>query len=147
MQINMGEPYWLFDRSQVRRLEADALYVGDFAVRSSKGFWSPVPVAVFYTPHPREGYTNSYFGVYKSLARLDMPTWMICDATSVAEHTWQGFEMEGEVIFSRWRHDMRCFSFGGPYVDGGADYLRVVGTADLLRPVDVRIFDGICKVV
>jgi len=109
MQINMGEPYWLFDRSQVKRLEADALYVGDFAVRSSKGLWSSIPVAVFYTPKPREGYTNSYFGVYKSQARLDMPTWVICDATSVAEHTWEGLEMKGEVIFSRWRHTLGVF--------------------------------------
>jgi hypothetical protein len=147
MQINMGEPYWLFDRSQVRRLEADALYVGDFAVRSSKGLWSSIPVAVFYTPKPREGYTNHYFGAYKSQARLDMPTWMICDATSVATHLWHGLEMKGEVIFSRWRHDFRCFSFGGPYVDGGADYTRVVGLTNLAKNVSLRLVDGIFKVI
>lgn len=147
MQINMGEPYWLFDRSQVRRLEADALYVGDFAVRSSKGIWSSIPVAVFYTPKPREGYTNHYFGVYKSQVRHDMPTWMICDATSVATHLWHGLEMKGEVIFSRWRHDFRCFSFGGPYVDGGADYTRVVGLTNLAKNVSLRLVDGIFKVI
>jgi hypothetical protein len=147
MQINMGEPYWLFDRSQVRRLEADALYVGDFAVRSSKGLWSSVPVAVFYTPKPREGYTNHYFGVYKSQVRHDMPTWMICDATSVATHLWHGLEMKGEVIFSRWRHDFRCFSFGGPYVVGGVDYTRVVGLTNLAKNVSLRLVDGIFKVI
>ena len=147
MQINMGEPYWLFDRSQVKRLEADALYVGDFAVRSSKGLWSSIPVAVFFTPSPREGRTNNYFGVYKSQARLDMPTRMICDATSVAEHTWEGLEMKGEVIFSRWRHDFRCFSFGGPCVDGGPDYLRVVGLSNLAKRVSLRLVDGIFKVI
>lgn len=147
MQINMGEPYWLFDRSQVRRLEADALYVGDFAVRSSKGLWSSIPVAVFFTPSPREGRTNNYFGVYKSQARLDMPTWMICDATSVADHTWEGLEMKGEVIFSRWRHDFRCFSFGGPCVDGGPDYLRVVGLTNLAKRVSLRLVDGMFKVI
>lgn len=147
MQINMGEPYWLFDRAQVQRLEPGALYVGDFAVQGQKGVWSSVPVAVFYATTPREKYPNRYFGVYKSQRRLDMPTWVICDATSVAEHTWQGLEMKGEVIFSRWRHDYRCFSFGGPYVDGGPDYLRVVGLRDLARPVGVKVVDGICKVV
>ena len=147
MQINMGEPYWLFDRSQVRRLEPESIYVGDFAVRSSKGLWSSIPVAVFYTPKPREGYTNHYFGVYKSQARLDMPTWMICDATSVATHLWHGLEMKGEVIFSRWRHDFRTFSFSGPCVDGGPDYTRVVGLTNLAKNVSLRLVDGIFKVI
>ncbi len=147
MQINMGEPYWLFDRKQVQRLEPSAIYVGDLAVQSQKGVWSGIPVAVFYTPEPREGYTNHYFGVYKSQTRRDMPTWMICDATSVAEHTWGGLEMKGEVIFSRWRHDFRTFSFDGPYVDGGPDYMRVVGLQEIAKPVRLRLVNGIFKVI
>jgi hypothetical protein len=147
MQINMGEPYWLFDRKQVQRLEPSAIYVGDLAVRGLKGLWSDVPVAVFYTPEPREGRTNHYFGVYKSQTRRDMPTWMICDATSAAEHTWDGLEMKGEVIFSRWRHDFRSFSFGGPCVDGGPDYLRVVGLQEIAKPVRLRLVNGIFKVI
>jgi len=147
MQINMGEPYWLFDRKQVQRLEPESFYVGDLAVRGLKGLWTDIPVAVFYTPEPREGRTNNYFGVYKSQTRRDMPTWVICDATSAAEHVWGGLEMKGEVIFSRWRYDFRLFSFGGPYVDGGPASPRGGGLVSLTKPVSLRLVNGIFKVV
>lgn len=149
MQINMGEPYWLFDRSQVQRLEKEAIYVGDLAIKSRRGMWSEVPAAVFYTPKPRVGYTNHYFGVYKSpsLSADGIPTWAICDASSVAEHIWSGIELKGEVIFSRWRHDFRNFSFGGPCVDGGPDYMRVVGVLMGINRVSLKLDSGIFRVI
>jgi hypothetical protein len=55
--------------------------------------------------------------------------------------------MKGEVIFSRWRHDFRTFSFGGPYVDGGPDYMRVVGLQEIAKPVRLRLVNGIFKVI
>ena len=149
MYINRGEPYWLFDHDAVREIEPESVYVADLAVRVGQG-WSDSPVAVFYTPRPRGGYTNKYFGVYQQGGLLAMgraQKWLICDATSAAEHEWEGLALNDEVIFSRWRRDFRGFSFKGEtWVDGGPDYFRSVGNFRACEQVKVVVRDGVLAV-
>jgi hypothetical protein len=147
-KINIGEPYWTDIGLEIaRKIEPEAIYVADLAVRFLKGDWWAQPVAVFYTPNQREGYTNNYFGLYKgpTLWR-NREALFVCDATSVAEHEWVGLEYDGEVVFSRWVHDFRSHPKIDVAVDGGPDYTRYVGNFRACKEVRLVLRDGIFEV-
>jgi hypothetical protein len=145
--INLGNPFWRFDYEQIKKIEPNAHYVADLAIKGKVGGWTSVPVAVFYTPQPREGYSNHYFGVFEDRKYNKLS---FCDATSAAAHAWNGLERNGEVIFSRWVHDFRTFKNGGPFVDGGPEYLRIVYDHEELKQckkVKLHLVDGVFQVI
>jgi len=144
MKINTGPQYWDFDHEIVKYMgEPNAKYVADLAVRSAKGRWTGLPVAVFYTPTPRSEYHNHYFGLYKdSLTKKRM----VCDADSVADHEWSGLEYNEEIVFSRWVHDFRAHPQINVFVDGGPDYSRRVGNFRACKEVKLIIRDGVFEV-
>ncbi len=77
---------------------------------------------------PNPAYSN-YFGLFRRpVPSGDGPEWgelVICGAGSVAEGFWNGARAaNGEVVFSRWRHDRRTSADGSAVVDGGRDYFR-----------------------
>ena len=43
------------------------------------------------------------------------------------------------VIWSRHRHDFHSCSCGAVYIDGGRDYLRIVGRSEDWEHVDVEV--------
>jgi hypothetical protein len=138
-KINMGGdlvPHWVADIAS--RIEPESTFVGYLDFGASVGY-------VCWCPKPREGFSNCYFGISTRSGRA-----MIYNADKVAEGIWGGLlhVPSGEVIFSRYRHDFRGFSFGGPDVDGGRDYVRIVGdlTSDY-RQVRLRCVDGKFEVV
>lgn len=140
-KINMGLTALQKNMARAaKKIEPHSQFVG--YLDAGKG--AP-PAFVFWCPQPREGYENHYFGI---VTLYDCAK--IIDASSVAEGTWAGLlhVPSGEVIFSRYRHDFREFSFGGPAVDGGRDYVRIVGdlTSDY-RQVQLRCVDGKFKVI
>lgn len=106
----------------------NAKYVLETCLRAKGGGWANFPAAVFYTKeaHPRG---SNYFAIYmewdnesKSKA---VP--MITDALpSIKDVIFEGLEAEGEVVYSRYRHDMRDVK-NGAFVDGGRDYFRFGG--------------------
>jgi hypothetical protein len=138
-KINMGGemvPLWVADIAG--RAEPESTFVGYLDFGASVGY-------VFWCPKPREGFSNQYFGISTRSGKA-----MIYNADKVAEGIWEGLlhVPSGEVIFSRYRHDFREFSFGGPAVDGGRDYMRIIGnlTSDY-KQVQLRCVDGKFQVV
>ena len=100
----------------------NALFVGDFALRTRDGGWSESPVAIFYQPNPNTdlGHTH-YFGIlvdhHKSI--------LITRGDSAFEQPIDGIIADnGEVIFSRYRHDYVTSLDGSVWIDGGRDYTR-----------------------
>lgn len=131
----MGEPYWKIDHSIVEE-RYNATYVGDLciALTNNKG-WSDQPVAVFWQKDPPPNMSN-YFGLFFTAEKQAM----ITGAASVSEGQWQGvIAKDGEVVFSRWRHDCRSTSDGTGMADGGRDYFRGYGTPVFLRMQDGRM--------
>jgi hypothetical protein len=139
-KINMGDHGCpLGYLVEAKKREPECKYVGYLAVKEA------TPARVFLCPQPRSGFTNRYFGIYVN-------DWqgVVFNADAVAEGDWTGLLHipSGEVIFSRYTHDFREFSFGGPAVDGGREYTRVVGslTSDF-QLVPLRCKEGRFQVV
>lgn len=124
--INMGELECM-SPGQIALVEEryGARYVGDFSVKQSNG-WTDRPVAVFWRTedHPTYG---RYFGMFRDVEAIvdgDEPevvygSWMITNAQSVADHCWSGARAaDGEIVFSRFRHDFRSSTDRSVKVDG-----------------------------
>jgi hypothetical protein len=103
--------------------EYSAKYVFETCLRAREGGWANFPAAVFYTEeaHPRG---SNYFALYFNGSSL-----YITDAgPSIIDEEFTGLEAEGEVVYSRYRHDCR-YGKNGAFVDGGRDYFRYGGDA------------------
>lgn len=96
-------------------------YVFESCLKNTEGNWVNFPIAIFYSeePHPQG---SNYMGAYNRDGYM-----YVTDALSgVEDVTYTGIECNGEVTYSRFRHDYRgtgCETF----IDGGRDYLRYCG--------------------
>jgi len=133
--INVGESEYskVFDIKKVEQIR-NAKYVGDFCIKGSNSNWSDMPVAVFYQATPPEGYGH-YFGLFTRAGSV-----LICDASSTVGIPIMGVQAQnGEIIYSRYRHDYRVSQDGTVTIDGGRDYMKVSGGVDM---VVLTIEDG-----
>ena len=124
----------LFDAVDIKKLEIayKAKYVCETSIKVNDN-WTDNPIAIFYAtePHPKG---SNYLGIYYHKGLL-----MITNAITATETTITGIKANnGEVIYSRCRHDYRESSDGSVFIDGGRDYTRHSG-GDL---VELRIIDG-----
>lgn len=112
--------YWELDISKIEQ-KYNAKYIGDFCVRTSSGNWSEDPSALFYAeaPDTEKGHTH-YFGIRKYMGK-----YVIHKGDSAFENGIRGVRAEnGQIIYSRYRHDYVKSDDGSVFVDGGRDYLR-----------------------
>lgn len=95
-------------------------YIGDFCVRSKDGNWSSFPLAIFYNEDPAPGHTH-YLGVFVDGKNNVIFT----NGESAFNDPIIGVIAEdGEVIFSRYKHDYHTSTDGSVFIDGGRDYTR-----------------------
>lgn len=126
MKINTDCSFISKDRIETFEKEFNAKYVLESDLKgkdkhSGATFWVNTPAAIFYTEkkHPKG---SNYFALYFKGDSL-----MITDGLpSIKGVIFQGIEAEGEVIYSRYRHDYRAGK-NGAFVDGGRDYFRYGG--------------------
>lgn len=98
----------------------NAKFVGDFCLKAKGGGWINQPFAIFWqeTP-PVEGYSN-YFALFVENDKV-----MITSGESAFSEPIVGIVADdGEVVFSRYRHDCRESKDGSVMMDGGRDYTR-----------------------
>jgi hypothetical protein len=127
--INKGQQIVHIDISKAER-QYNAEYVADLCLKSPNGGFSEEPFSVFWQETPPQPNFSNYFGLF-----IRMRTVMIVSAHSVVDGTWEGAEAEdGEIIFSRYRHDSRVSRDQSAMVDGGRDYFRFRG-----KPVNLRV--------
>lgn len=107
-----------------------AKYVCETCVKNSRGNWPTRAVAIFYQPDPDkvpEG-GSQWFGIFMLHDPLDdtvPPRAMICNAISAVEQDITGIVAEnGDIIYSRHRHDYRWSEDKTVMIDGGRDYDR-----------------------
>ena len=106
---------------EVFEREYNAKYIIETDLKAKDGGWANRPGAIFYTKnaHPRG---SNYFALY-----FNGDTLMITDGLpSIKDVVFKGIEAEGEVVYSRYRHDYREGK-NGAFVDGGRDYFRYGG--------------------
>jgi hypothetical protein len=114
----------------------NATYVGDFCLKTKGGNWSEVPAAIFWQEIvPVEGYSN-YFGIIDQNGTL----YITSGASAFSEPIEGIVARNGEVNFSRYRRDFHYSADQSIAVDGGRDYLRVLG--DIHQPRVHIVPDG-----
>jgi hypothetical protein len=108
-------------------------FVGDFCVRAMYNMWTDFPVAVFYQPNPnRELGHSNYFGIH--INRYLEGNCSICDAQSAFSQPIIGAVADnGEVIYSKYRHDYAVSEDGTVFIDGGRDSIRAPLNALLVK--------------
>ena len=130
----------IFDTKKVINLytEKDGVpikYVCTSAVQQHAEFAADV----FYreTPHPEFG--NRYFGLYRNPYAGEAEI-MITNADVIESLEFEMVEVGGELHYSQHRHDFH--TVGDVSIDGGREYLRLVGNVNVPRKT-LKIKDGI----
>ncbi len=97
--------------------------------------WLNWPCAIFFQPDmgrvPKGG--SQYFGIYHQMSKLTGERGgHICNAITCIE-PFQGVVADnGDIIYSRYRHDHRWSPDESVWVDGGRDYLRYDGKSEVI---------------
>lgn len=125
--------------SQIKLIEGkhNAKYVFETCLRGTNEQWVNAPAAVFYSeePHPMG---SNYFAFYIGGFNLNF---VICDAKKHIEGLFTGVQADnGDIVYSRFRHDYRNSPDNTVFVDGGRDYLRWGGKdTNLGRVVNFKV--------
>lgn len=121
MQINNECSFLGPEQIKIVEEKYSATYVAELPVKTVGGEWANFPCAIFYTQeaHPQG---SNYMALYRQ--PLDGKLY-VANGISAVEGTFNGAVAEdGEVIYSRYRHDCRTSKDGTVMIDGGRDYLR-----------------------
>jgi hypothetical protein len=134
---NSKDGYW-FTEEGIKIIEEryNAKYMG-YWCSNHGGRWQEVPLDVFYVenPDPSKGHSN-YFGMFRKGIHV-----AITDASSCFSEPITGVLCpDGEVAVSRYRHDYR--NAGSGAIDGGRDYLKLVGEAVYYPKIKVTVDGG-----
>lgn len=113
----------------------NATFVGDFCLKGRDGGYVTDIAAIFWQPTPPvEGYSN-YFGIF---SRGDSV--FITSGASAFENDIVGIrDTNGDITYSRHRHDFRQTPDGMYAIDGGRDYARIIGGNDGTMPGQVHL--------
>ena len=122
----------------IEKIEAkyNAKWVGQLCLRVRGGGWHGDDCGdVYYqeTP-PVEGYSN-YFALIMQFGNA-----YITSGASGVEGVITGIIADdGEVIYSRYRHDYRTSTDGSVFIDGGRDYVHCAAGG---KTISLKIRDG-----
>lgn len=103
-------------------LKKDAVFICETCLADKSGNFFNNPTAIFFAKesHPQGSH---YFGVFWKFDTL-----YICNAFSATVHDITGIVAEnGDIIYSRYRHDYRTSPDESVWIDGGRDYTRSGG--------------------
>lgn len=96
-------------------------FILDSCVKGAWG-WTDYPAAIFYQPNPPRGRPEctNYFGIVIKGSQM-----FICQAIDITTVRIDAVVADdGDVIWSRYRHDYRESNDGSVWIDGGRDYTR-----------------------
>jgi hypothetical protein len=123
---------WIGEEA-IKRMEQhyNAKYICDTALKGGDGNYVDSPFAIFYAneKHP-EG--SNWFALY-----LDyIGRTMITNAIEVEGRIINGLMVDDKIVYSSYRHDMQCLTDSSGSrccIDGGVDYLKVLGTCPIVK--------------
>jgi hypothetical protein len=128
----------LFSKEQIEKIEKlkNAKYV---CSTEHRGF----PIEVFYSDvaHPDSG--SRYFGLYRSGITREL---MITNGAFIEDQKIDAIIADnGEIVYSRYRHDYIRSTDGSVFIDGGREYTRSSLVTQERRLVLI-VKDGILQV-
>lgn len=129
--INKGEVTTGIDIERAEK-HYNAHYVADLCLKLPSGHWHEEPASIFWVEKPEKPEYSNYFGLFIRDRGL-----MITNGLSAVDGIiFRGVKADnGEIIFSRYRHDFRKSADATAMADGGRDYYRGFGT----RPVFLKV--------
>lgn len=116
-----------------------ATYLGDFCVKDKNDNWANQPVACFYNENPEPPYGH-YFGL--CIGSHDNKLYIINAESAFSKPISAVVANNGEVVYSRFRHDYRTSEDGSVFIDGGRDYTR----SNTNKFVDLIVENGKLKI-
>lgn len=109
----------------------NGVFVGDFCLKDRKGGWVNDPVAVFWIQHPTKPEYSNYLGIFVREDEAGNSGMYLTDGQSAfCEGIDAIVGSDGEVLYSRYRHDFRSLKDGSGCIDGGRDYTRTLSGAN-----------------
>jgi hypothetical protein len=117
--VNVGRADAQFD---IEKVEAKykAKFVGQLCLKTRDGGWANSPADVYYQETvPVEGYSKYFALIYQHGS-----PYITSGASAVAPLISAVVADDGEVIYSRYRHDYRTSADGSVTIDGGRDYTK-----------------------
>jgi hypothetical protein len=116
--VNSGRDDAQFDIAKVEA-KYNAHFVGQFCLKTRDGSWANSPADVYWQAQPPvEGYSNYFALLYQGSS-----VYITSGASAVSEPI-SAVEADGEIIYSRYRHDCRYTKDKTAMIDGGRDYTR-----------------------
>jgi len=136
--VNSGRDDAQFDIAKVEA-RYNAKFVGQFCLKTKSGSWAESPADVYWQEKPPvEGYSN-YFALIIQMGAA----YITSGASAVEQPITAIVADDGEVIYSRYRHDYRSSKDGSVFIDGGRDYTKssVGGRFVTLKVVDGEFYE------
>lgn len=145
--MNILKDSEIFTAEQIKTIEDKkyAIFVCDTCLMNIHGNWVNSPVAVFWNKYPSKipKTGSAWFGLFFNPDGV----LMVVNAISAVETPIDGVVADnGDVIYSRYRHDFRSSPDDSVFVDGGRDYLRC-SSVDPTRTVKLQIVRGELQIV
>lgn len=136
LDVNTGIDECPFNIKNVEK-KYNAKWVGQFPLKTSGGGWSSdVAGNVFFQEVPPVAGYSQYFALI-----IQHGTAMITTGKDAVEGTIVGVVADdGEIIYSRYRHDYRVSKDGTVIIDGGRDYTKT-NRPDKL--INMKIHEGV----
>lgn len=114
----------------------NAIYVTDMCIRDKHGNWSEQPVSIFWVEKPEKPEYSNYLGIFMAFNDNGRNSVYLTNAISATEEPFYGVMADnGEIIYSRYRHDYRVSEDKTATADGGRDYFRGNGQSVRLQIV------------
>lgn len=133
-KLNTGRDHAICHIHKIEK-KYNASWVGQLPLKTKDGSWSVDNCGdVYYQENPPNGYSN-YFALIMQYGTL-----YITSGLSGVEGIINGIIADnGEIIYSRYRHDYRESEDGSVFIDGGRDYVKFSSSNKL---VQLKIIDG-----
>lgn len=134
------------NRESIQPIDIDSIekkysgrYIGDFCIKKNSDTWTETPLAIFYNPTPLKPEHSNYFGIMV----VSKTSYIITNGASAFCEPIVGVVADdGEVVYSRYRHDYVVSSDNSVFIDGGRDYCRSSGS----KMVHLNMIDGEFKI-
>jgi hypothetical protein len=133
VEVNNGRDDAQF-KTDVVEAKYKAHFVGQFCLKTAGGGWANAPADVYWQEKPPvEGYSHYFALIYQHGSPY------ITSGASAVEQVISAVESDGEIIYSRYRHDFRQTKDGKAIIDGGRDYVKRAGGG---RDLQLKVIDG-----
>ena len=135
VEVNNGRDVAQFIIEKVET-KYNAKFVGQFCLKTVDGGWGESPADIYYVQNPDRslGHSN-YFGLIVRngtayITRGDSAVEPLITAIAAAD---------GEILYSKYRHDYNVSKDKSVWIDGGRDYTR---SGSINHFVTLKVVDG-----